>query len=80
MEGLHLGPVAAQRAEEGESKGIQDEDATAGEADEQLEVVIVQGNDLTLCTQEEGGGWEGMQGEGRKEIKGGIKEGGGNGE
>ena len=74
MEGLHLGPVAAQRAEEGEGEGIQDEDVTAGEADEQLEVVVVEGTDLTLCTQEEGGGWEGMQGVGRRKRDGERRE------
>ena len=48
MEGLHLRPVAAQQAEQGEGEGILDEDITAGESDEQLEVVVVEGTDLTL--------------------------------
>ena len=41
--------------QKGEGEGIQDEDATAGEVDEQLEVVVVEGTDLTLFTLEEGG-------------------------
>jgi len=68
VEGLHLGPVAAQRAEEGEGEGIQDEDATAGEVDEQLEVVVVEGTDLTLCRQKRG-----EEGD-RKRNKGGRRE------
>ena len=81
MEGLHLGPVAAQRAEEGEGEGIQDEDVTTGEANEQLEVVVVEGTDLTLCTQgggERKGEWkeEWMREGGREQGREGRRKGG----